>query len=214
MDSSEYKKRFDKLRGNLLGTCDTFYSWKSLQNEDYQPIYDRAKYFWGAVLFALQNEWLLSLAKCFENSKHSKRGEVISVYALLKHHPDPARREQGENLLERHSKVIDSISRLRNHQLAHLNAKHLADPSLLLKKFPINYGEVEGLFNDFPGLLSLLNPEPDVWYMLDNFTKTPEFEAMHMMKKIQFFDEKEKEHIGRFIAGEINDPHFPPPEIR
>jgi len=212
MDKTEYKERFDRLYSNLLGACDNFYSWKGLQNKDYELIYDQAKYFWSAVLIALQNEWLLSLAKCFEDSRHSENDRVISVYSLLQHHPDPSRKGQAENLLKKHDKVIKSISRLRDHQLAHLNAGHLAAPSILLQKFPIVYGEVEDLFNDFPNLFSLLNPQPGVGYILDNYTKEPEREAKYTMEKIQYFDVKQKEHMDKFVAGEINSPFFPPKE--
>jgi hypothetical protein len=112
MDKSEYKARFDSLYSNLLGACATFYTWKGLQDKNYEPAYGRAIYFWSATLIALQNEWLLSLAKCFEESSFSKQNKVISVYALLKHHPDSARAKQVEDFLKKHSKVIQPISRL------------------------------------------------------------------------------------------------------
>ena len=211
MDKSEYKDRFDSLYSNLLGACATFYTWKGLQDKSYEPTYGHAIYFWSATLIALQNEWLLSLAKCFEESSFSKRNKVISVYALLKHHPDSARAKQVEDFLKKHSKVIRPISRLRDNQLAHFNAKHLKNPAKLLKRFPIDYGEVEDLLNGFPELISLLNPaEERISYGLDNYTKTPEYEAKHIMTKIQHFDHLEKEHLDKFVSGEINDPFYPP----
>lgn len=209
MNAKEYKDRFDRLYSNLLGACDTFYSWKGLQNKDHEPIYDQAKYFWSAILIALQNEWLLSLARCFEDSRYSERDDVISVRALLKHHPDPMRAQKVKEFLKRHEKVIVHISRLRDYQLAHLNAEHLATPGKLLQKFPIVYGEVEALLVDFPELFSLLNPDPGIGYVLDNYTKEPEREAKYTMTKIQYFDKKRKEHVDRFVSGEIDDPSFP-----
>ena len=210
MDKKEYSERFDRLYSNLLGACDNFYSWKGLQNKDYQPTYNRAKYFWSAVLVALQNEWLIGLAKCFEESRYSASDKVISVYALLRHHPDADRKKETESLVKKHHPVIASISRLRDHQLAHLNAEHLAAPSVLLQKFPINYGEVEDLINDFPRLFTLLNPEPGNWYVLDNYTKEPEREARYTIEKIRFYDQKEKEHVDRYFAGDVDNPFFPP----
>ena len=212
MDKDEYKKRFDSLYSNLLGACATFYSWKGLQEKAYEEIYDGAKYFWGATLIALQNEWLLSLAKCFEDTKYTKDGKVISVQALLKHHPDPVRSQKVAEFLKKHERVLASISRLRDHQLAHLNSEHLASPGKLLQKFPIVYGEIEALLQDFPSLFSLLNPESGVGYGLDNYTKEPEREAKYTMEKIKYFDKKRKEHLDRFVSGEINDPNFPPSE--
>ncbi|MGE5541347.1 MAG: hypothetical protein ACM3TU_03670 [Bacillota bacterium] len=210
MEVNEYKKRFDQLYSNLLGASATFYSWKSLQNKDYEPIYHKANYFWSATLLALQNEWLLSLAKCFEKSNFSERGQVISVQALLKHHPDPSRRERAETLLKKHERVITSIARLRDHQLAHLNAEHLADPSKLLQRFPVQYDEVESLLEDLSELFTMLNPEPGHGYILDNYTKEPLREGKHTMEKIQYFDRKKEEYLDRFVAGEINDYKFPP----
>ena len=210
MNKTEYKKRFNRLYSNLLGASAAFYAWKGLQNKNYESLYARANYFWGAVLIALQNEWLLGLAKCFEDSKYSKDGKVISVQALLAHHPDSIRAGEVEDILRKHRKVILSISRLRDHQLAHLNAGHLASPSTLLKKFPIKYEEVEDLLKDFPEVISLLDPESGIYYVLDNYTKEPEREAKNIMEKISYFYKKEKEHLDKFVAGEVNNHSFPP----
>lgn len=213
MDPEEYKIRFDRLYSNLLGTCDTFYSWKSLQYEQYQPIFDAGKYFWGAVLISLQNEWLLSLAKCFEDSSFSKSDQVISVFGLLKYHTDVARKTQAENLLHKHDKVLKAIARLRDHQLAHLNAAHLQQPHVLLGKFPIVFGEVEDLMNEFPTLFSLLNPEAGIGYILDNYTKEPEREGKYAMKQIQFFNKKREEHMQKYVSGEVESPFLPEEKI-
>lgn len=210
MNNIEYKNRFNSLYSNLLGACATFYTWKGFQDKSYESIYGRAIYFWSATLIALQNEWLLSLAKCFEESSFSKRNKIISVYALLKYHPDSARAKHVEDFLKKHSKVIRPISRLRDNQLAHLNAKHLKNPTKLLKQFPIDYGEVEDLLKGFPELISLLNPESGIGYGLDNYTKTPEYEAKHIMTKIQHFDHLEQGHLDKFVSGEIDDPFYPP----
>ncbi|MDO8481551.1 MAG: hypothetical protein Q7S75_00535 [bacterium] len=209
MNKTEYKDRFDRLYSNLLGACAAFYTWKGLQEKSYESVYSREVYFWSATLIALQNEWLLSLAKCFEESSYSKRNKVISVYALLKHHPDPARAQEVKGFLGKHKKVIGPISRLRDNQLAHLNAEHLKNPTKLLKKFPIDYGDVEDLFNDFPILFSALNPTSGIGYGLDNYTKQPVYEAKHTMTKIQHFNKLEKEHLDKFVAGEIDNPMYP-----
>lgn len=210
LSASEYQTRFDILRGNLLGACATFYAWKGSQEKNYESTYGRAIYFWSAALISMQNEWLLSLAKCFEDSSFSKQNGVISVKALLRHHPDSACAQQIELFLQNHKKVIRSISKLRHDRLAHFNAEHLKNPAKLLRKFPIDYGEVEDLFNGSPELISLLDPRTGVSWGLDAFTKTPEYEAKHIMTKIQYFDVLEKEHLERFSRHEIDDPFFPP----
>jgi hypothetical protein len=79
----------------------------------------------------------------------------------------------------------------------------------LLQKFPIDYGEVEDLFKDFPKLLSYLNPTPEVGYVLDNYTAEPEHEARSIMRKLEYFDKKEAEHLKKFVNGEVDDPRFP-----
>lgn len=212
-DNEEYKKRFAILYSHLLGTSATFYSWKGLQKKEYEPLYGRAKYFWGSILIALQNEWVISIAKCFEKSSYSRRNEVISVHALLKHylrgHTDSSKADKVKALLTKHKKVISNIYQLR-HKLAHIDAKYFDNPSEFLKKYPVNYGEVEDLLADFASLLSSLNPESGHGYSLDNFVKTPEWEAGHAMDEINFYIQEEKKHLDKFSAGETNDPFLLP----
>lgn len=205
-NKEEYKERFEHLHHFLLEICNAYHSWKGLQDKTYEPIYDQGKYFWSAVLIALQNEWLLNIAKCFEDSSRSDRNQVISVYALLKHYPDKDRQEKVREFLGKHKKVITHIQRVRDNQLVHLNAKYLANPKKLIEQFPIVYGEVEDLLSGFPELISLLNPQSGVGYSLDSYTRTPEVEAKYTMKKIQFYDKKEKEHMEKYVAGETDNP--------
>ena len=212
MNKSEYTRRFDRLYHHLLETCSAFYSWKGLQNKDFEPIYDKAKYFWSSVLIALQNEWLINLAKCFENSTYSEKNKVVSVYALLKHHPDAIRSKMAMEIIEKHKNVISHVQILRHNQLAHLNANHLANPKKLLEKFPIKFGDIEDLISSFPELLSLLNPETGHGYQLINYTEEPEREAKHTMSEIQYFEREYNKHRERFLAGEIDDIKFPPKE--
>lgn len=213
VDNEEYKKRFATLYSHLLGTSATFYSWKGLQKNEYQPLYNRAKYFWGSVLIALQNEWVIGLAKCFEESSYSRRNEVISVHALLKHYlrrqTDSSKADKVKTLLKKHKRVISNIIQLR-HKLAHIDAEYFNNPIDFLKKYPVDYGEVQDLFADFETLLSSLNPKSGVGYSLSNYVKTPEWEAGHAMDEIQFFVEKEKEHLERYSAGETDNPFLLP----
>lgn len=210
VDIVVYKKRFDQLYKTLLWVSATFYSWKGLQNAQYESTYNQEKTFWSVVLSALQDEWLISLAKCFEDSRFSKRNKVVSVYALLQYHPDPIRARKAGSLLQKHKAVLFNISQLRHRQLAHLNAEHLANPKALLRGHPIVYGHVEALLQEFPELISLLNPESGIGYSLGGFVKDPESEAIHVMDKLQYVREKEKEHLDRYSAGEIDDPFFLP----
>lgn len=210
MNATEYKKRFDTLYHYLLEIYATFYSWKSLQDERYELFYDEAKYFWSAVLIALQNEWLLNLAKCFEDSNFAKHDIVISVQALLKHHPDSSRATQVVAILNNHQAVINGILRLRDHQLAHFNADHLSDPKKLLERFPIPFSDVEDLLAQFPELISLMNPASGIGYSLDSFRTEPENEAKYLMEKLRWFKERHKEYMDDFIAGKVSDPFFPP----
>jgi len=211
-DDDEYKKRFATLYSHFLGTSATFYSWKGLQKSDYQPLYNRAKYFWGSVLTALQNEWIISLAKCFEESSYSRRNEVISVHALLKHylqrHTDSNKAAKVKALLKKHKRVISNITQLR-HKLAHIDAEYFNNPSDFLKKYPVDFGEVQDLLADFEDLLSSLNPESGVGYSLNNYVKTPEWEAGHVMDEIQFFVDEEAKHFERYSAGETDNQFLP-----
>lgn len=210
MNEGEYRKRFQTLYSNLLGVAATYYSWKGLQDEKYRDVYERAKYFWGAVLIALQNEWLSGLARCFEESSYSDSNKVISVKALLLHYSSPEKAIEVEALLNKHQSVISSIARLRDHQLAHLNAQHLSDPSKLLKRFPVKYDDIEALLKDLPELLSQLNPESGIGYVLHNYTEEPLWEAAWTIKQMQYFNKKEREYLDKFISGESDSFKFPP----
>lgn len=209
MNKSEYARRFELLYSSLLKICGAYYSWKGLQDKSYEPIYARAKYFWGYVFLSLQDEWLLGIANSFEESRWSENNKVISVHALLAHHPDSGRVQEIRAILQKNVKTVKNISILRNHQLAHLNAEHLKNPEALLKRFPINYGEIEDLLGDFPKLLSLLTPKQDHGYILDNFVKEPEHEARYTVHKLQYYDQKEDEHFKKYAGGETDRPHFP-----
>ncbi len=112
-------------------------------------------------------------------------------------------------LLKKHERVISNIYQLR-HKLAHIDAKYFDNPSGFLKKYPVDYGEVEDLLADFADLLSSLNPESGIGYSLDNFVKTPEWEAVRAMDEISFYVQEEKKHLDRFSAGETDDPFLLP----
>lgn len=208
-ENKEYEKRFAILYHHLLGVSATFYSWKGLQKKDYEPLYGREKYFWGSVLIALQHEWIIGITKCFEESSYSRRNEVISVYALLKHylrkHSDSGKAEKLKVLLKKHKKVISNIAELR-HKIAHIDAEYFNNPSEFLNRYPVDYGEVEELLGDFGVLLSSLNPASGVGYSLMSFVETPELEAAQTMDKIQFFAQEEKKHLERYQSGETDNP--------
>ncbi len=123
-DLTEHEKETNVLHELLKQAHYVFYVWKALQNEKYNSIYATNHFFWRATLDSLQNEWLMLLAKVYENSSHSKSGKVLSVYYLLDKQKDSIRAQKAKVILDEHKETIENICILRSNRLAHTNQTH------------------------------------------------------------------------------------------
>jgi len=204
-----YTKKFDEFQKLLLNAYNTFAVWKALQNEEYNETYKKHTPFWSAVLYSLQESWLLALARLYEESNYSKAGRVISVSALILDHPNQTRAKKAGTLLKENKTVLENIGKLRHHQLAHNNTAHLIDPKKLLTKFPIKYDEVDKIFKFTAELLSALNPQERHSYTLGSMDEA-KMSTKDLIKNIQYYQAKKREHLDKFTRGEIDSYKFLP----
>jgi hypothetical protein len=204
-----YKQKFEQLQHQLLGAYETFYAWKALQDEKYNELYRLDNGFWSAVIPALQHEWFIGLARLFEDSKYSKNGTVISAYSLIQEHPNKERAKQAGEFLDKNQKVINNISRIRDHRHAHNNANFLVNPKEFEVRFSIKYTELEDMFEFSDKLLGFLHPEDGHGYVLDHMREETERDTKDVMEGLKYFNTKRKEHRERWRQ-EGGDPFFPP----
>ena len=211
MNPKEYSEQFNKLYNLLTEACLNFYVWKGLQDKNFEKTFAENSYFWSAVLFSLENNWLTSLAKLYENSSFSKKAKIISVYALLPHQTDRMRAVKVQSILILNTNVIKNIKKLRDNQLAHNNAKHLLDPKVILKKFPINYGKVEQLLSATNQILSNLNPKTGHGHMYKMLVDDSENDGKQVVNKLEYHSKLNKAHLEKFRKGEVSSHRLPPP---
>lgn len=210
MIKEEYIKRFKKLHNLFTEIYLSFYIWKGLQDKSFEQTFSENLNFWFATLSALENNWLTGFAKIYEDSKFSKKGQVISVYALLPFQVDIVRAKNIKKILNFNDRIIKSIRKLRDNQLGHNNTEHLLKPKELLRKFPIKYDDVERLLLLSGEILSNFNPDIGWRYDYENWAKDCENDAKQVIKKLQYYSKLQKNHLDKVIRGEISDYHFPP----
>ncbi len=204
MSSKKYIDNFEKLYSLFTEIYLTFYTWKGLQEKEYEPVFKKDSNFWGATLYALENSWLTGLAKAYENSRYSEKGTVISVYALLKEIKDTDKVRNVEKLLNKNTKAIKLVTALRHKQLAHNDVKHLLNPKKLLKSHVVKYGEIEDLINDSSKLLSLLNPEKGHGYSYQGFIEECISNSHSIVKKLKYYQKHKDLHVTKFLNREVD----------
>ncbi len=65
----DFRQIVNKVRNCTSLIFNWFYVWKTLQNSKYNEIYNKDKYFWTAVIYSLRDNFLMELAKIFEETK-------------------------------------------------------------------------------------------------------------------------------------------------
>lgn len=209
MSEISYKEKFEQFQHLMLAAFGTFYVWKSLQNEEYNDVYKMDGSFWSAVLPALQHEWFIGLARLFEESRYSSEGRVISVYVLMREHPDSVRVKEVGEFLKRNGRVLNNIARIRDHRHAHNNAQFLISPKDFQKRFEIKYSELEEIFEFANKLLGILHPEDDHGYVLDHLKKEAQTHTEDIVRAVRHFFAERNEHRKKWAHGEVDDPDFP-----
>ncbi len=210
---SEYKERFDKLYGRISEAVLLFNVWKGLQNKEFESTFKENNNFWLAVLYSIENNYLTLLAKIFEESKFSEQNKIISVYSVINYQLDTKRAMKAKSILDKNQKVIKNIKILRNHKLAHENASFASDPSAILEKYPIKYGEIEDLLEISNELLSALNPDFGHGYQFDMLAEDSQNDSRDIIKKLKYFSKRKKIHLDNFKKGTVNNPRFPEDEV-
>ncbi len=209
MTSKEYEKRFEGAYSLLVEAHSFFFVWRALQKKEYEHYWRGTANFWNAVISSLNHSWMLSLAKIYEESKYSKRDEVISIYSLVEHQADTARKNEAKRLLVKRKGLFKNLKNIRNRLLAHNNAKHRADPKVLFKKYPIKYAEIEALFEMTEELFHLLHPQSNHSLSMEGFNEKCGRDVEVIMKKMKFWEDELLKHHKRLEKGESYS-DFPP----
>lgn len=209
MKENEYKKRFEKLYNRITEAIVVFNVWKGLQNKEFEPTFKKNNNFWLAVLRSLEDNYLTLLAKIFEKSKYSEQNKIISVYSVIKYQSDTERAAKARLILDKNQKVIKNIQILRHNKLAHDNASFAFNPSIVLEKFPIKYGEIEDLLKISNELLSALNPDSGHGYLFDTLTEDSQNDSRDIIKKLKYYSKRQKIHFDNLKKGMVSNPRFP-----
>lgn len=209
MTIEEYERRFEKAYSRLVEAHGFFFVWRALQKKEYEEYWKGTENFWKPVISALDQSWMLSLAKIYENSSYSKNDEVISIHSLVEHQPDTKRKDVAKKLLEEKKVLLKRIEIIRNHILAHNNAEHKISREEVFKRFPIKYAEIEDLFAITEELFHLLHPEPNHSLSMEGFNKKCEEDVKSVMKKMKFWEDELLKHHERINSGEPYS-GFPP----
>lgn len=208
LSEQEYKERFDKLYNMLSNTHLEFYVWKGLQQKEYEDIYGKNKYFWNTVLSSSQNAWLMNIARLYEESRFSHKGQVISIQALLPHCPNKENVKKVEEILESRP-VIENLKILRNKQLAHNDAEYLLDSKKIHPNLSIKYGDIEDLLEKSKEILHLMHPDGD-GFLFKPLEESSEEDSKLLIEKLQYYEDQRQVHMEKFRKGEIDNPRFPP----
>jgi len=109
----------------------------------------RYKNFWGVVIFSLQSGWILSLARLFDPSYHSrdkkKEKPRLSLDYILELLDDTPLAQSIRDKFKKHQQTIQSLKTQRDNFLAHSDVN--------FKGTKIKAG-VENLFKELDGAIS------------------------------------------------------------
>jgi hypothetical protein len=205
-----YAEKFKLLQDHLLAAFQTFEFWKTLQNPENQTVYNKNPAFWNTVFRSMQESWFMGLARIFEDSQYSESGKVLSVFGLVEEHPNQVRAQEARNFISENSAAIANINRIRDHHYAHNNTKHLADPSVLMERFPLKNEEIIKIFHFSDKLLSLLHPDDGNGYVLDHIQDEARRDANDVVAGLKYFNEKRDAHFEDTLNGKGFDFKFPP----
>jgi len=82
MPKKDFNKYLKEIRNNISNIYNQFYTFKALLNKENEKLYNRNKYFWGAITRSLGQSIILDLSKLFEElnkNKKLKYGGIISI---------------------------------------------------------------------------------------------------------------------------------------
>ena len=185
-----YKLKFDAIKQQLLGALSTYYLWKTLR--DSKELYLYNKEFWWLVIPALQNEWFMVLARLHESSQWTKSGKVLSIFSLLQDHPDTERAAKAYKFLNDNSEILSKIKSYRHNINAHNNLEVIGNKGKFEADNIILYSEIESFFNFTSEMLSILENNNGVGYMLEHIKDEAKFSGLHTIQALKYFELKKK----------------------
>lgn len=211
MDEKDFENYIAKVRNNITNIHNGFYIWRGLNKKEYNEIYNENKYFWGIVLASLQLDWLLGIAKIFEEPREGK--EVISIPFLLKYIPEGEKKEKINKEIDKQKPILDNLWKWRCKILAHQDKVVADNPADFYKEYPIKGGEIENLLVSIKDILGLIHSsifDRSEVYTFKLIEEESERDYQQIIKKLGYFTQERKKHMDKFRRGEVNDPHFPP----
>ena len=200
---NDFEQSINKTRNCISLIFNWFYVWKTLQNNNYNKIYNKDKYFWTAVIYSLRDNFLIELAKIFEKTK---KYNILSIHYLLDLIPKGEEREDIEKEISNYKPTIDNLIKWRGNLLAHRNKYFALNSNELSKRFPIKNDEIEKLINlleKMLGKIDSLRTKKGIVYTFslikeesqkdtENIIKN--LELAYKVKKEQFEEELKKYH--------------------
>ena len=166
--TKEFEKYLNKIRNNISSLYNRFYVLKSLKNKNYETTYNKNKYFWGIILFSLENDFFVNLSKLYgkDNLNFSKS---ISIHNLIDFVIDTSEKTRIQKKIQKHQKVIDNLKKWRNKIFAHEDEKVFLNIEKFYQKYPIKPEELENLLKLAEEIIG------DVDSSVNNISKQYEF---------------------------------------
>jgi len=199
MSVYSYESKFNKIKTQLLNAFATFHVWKALQVETNKEIYKDNIGFWSPTIPALEREWLITLARLFEDSRHTKRGDTLSIYSLITEHPDSDKKTAAEAYLLKNKNIYSDIKELRDKHLAHNDLKALMNVRGKGRKLTI--GAIEDMLNFTNELLKILDSDNDRSYSLSVLKQQAETDTEYLIIALKYFHENRDKYLSSLAKG-------------
>ena len=195
MNEKDFENYIAKVRNNITNIHNGFYIWSGLNKQEYNEIYNENKYFWGIVLASLQLDWLLGIAKIFEEPREGK--EVISIPFLLKYIPEGEKKEKINKEIDKQKPILDNLWKWRCKILAHQDKVVADNPVDFYKEYPIKGGEIENLLVSIKDILGLIHSsmlDHSEVYTFKLIEEESEGDCKQIIKKLGYFAQERKKH--------------------
>jgi len=211
MKENDFENYISKIRNSISNIHNGFYIWRGLNKKEYYPIFNENKYFWGIVLASLQLDWLLGIAKIFEEPK--KGQEVVSIPFLLNSVSEGEKKEKIKEKIGKQKPILDNLWEWRCKILAHQDKVIADNPQDFYKEYPIKKEDIENLLlsvKDILGLIKSSTLNHSEVYSFKTIQEESERDDSEVIKKLEYFDQEKKKHMKKFKKDEVNSPYFPP----
>ncbi|MBU3918843.1 hypothetical protein KKC63_02985 [Patescibacteria group bacterium] len=184
MGNKDIDNYISKVRNNICNIYNGFYLWRSLQNAEYNEIYNRNKYFWGIVLDNLRDGWLLGLAKLFEENKK----EVISIPFLLKFTPKGQGKKEIMRKIRGQKAIVENLWKWRCKILAHQDRAVTDNPQSFYRQYPVKGIDIENLLattEEIFGMVKSAIINRSEAYTFKNFKEGAERDAEQIIRQLK-----------------------------